>query len=217
MGDRQLTRGDFDNNEDWHRYCHEGGIEPFGRDQPFGGVGASGHYEALASAIYGQRLRDYQRAWEEWGRGEHIHFDDLKKAYRAVAFANCLGRIMSSRLDITWSTVGITADRVVAAKQGEFLDWMRRWLDRHAGWASYLWVLERGTRRGIHSHMLFYLPHGMGQKFRTDAKRALAKIVERGLVDKPGEKTIRIRARGPELAAQWFRFAYMMKGLDPHA
>jgi hypothetical protein len=213
---RPLTRDDFDNLEDWYRYCHGGGIEPFDPDKPFGQLSGNGFYGSLAGAIYGHTRREFQRAWEEWGKGDHIEFDDLKKAYRAVAFANCLGRIMSSRLDITWSTVGVAADLAVAARQRDFLDWMRRWLDRHAGWAAYLWVLERGSQRGVHTHLLFYLPPGMGKKFRTDASRALERVVGCKLVDRPREKTLRVRARGQELAAQWYRFAYMMKGLDPH-
>ena len=213
-----LTRTDFDTAEQWYRYCHEGGLDPFERDDEFNGVkNAIGPYGQLAGAIYGQTRRAYQRTWEAWGLSKDIAFEDVQRVYRAIAFANCLGRVLSTRLDVTWSTVGITSDVIVAAMQRRLLDWLRRWLDRHAGWAAYVWVLERGTRRGVHSHVMLQVPDELGAKLRRDSETALTRIVGRPLVNEENCRTILVQPRGSDVWSQWRRFRYMMKGLEPNA
>lgn len=211
-----LTRADFDTAEQWHRYRHEGGLEPFERGPAGDGVrGASGHYGELTRAIYGATRREFQRVWQGWGESRNVSFEKVQWVFRAIAFANCLGRVLSTRFDVTWSTVGVTSDRDVADAQRELLDWLRRWLDRHADWAAFVWVLERGPEKGLHSHILLHCPDGMGEKLRQDAEAALTRIAGRPLVNEPSRKTFKIQPRGADIVSQWKRFRYMMKGIDP--
>ena len=212
--DSPLTRTDFDSTEDWLRHCHEGGIEPFDL-VTFQGVWGPGQYAQLAGALYGHTRREYQRGWEGWGQSFYLTFDDLQKGYRALALANCRGRVMTTRVDITWSTLGILTDAAVAAGQVAFLDRIRRWLTRHVGGADYLWVLERGRTRGLHSHILVYVPEGLGDAFRASAERNLTAITGKALLHTPESRTMLIQPRLPDITAQWLRFRYMMKGLDP--
>lgn len=214
-----LTREDFESQDDWLRHCRQGGLDPFDLSE-FRGLVGSSRDTALASAIYGDTERAYQRSWEGWGESEYLNFEDLQKGFRALAFANCRGRVLSTRLDITWSTVGADSDITVAHRQGKFLDWMRRWLTRNANGADFFWVLERGPKFGLHSHILCCLPEiGLGKAFKAAAETNLQRIVNKPLLKTDQSSTMKIQPRSAGMAdvgTQWERFRYMMKGLHPH-
>jgi hypothetical protein len=215
FGEQQFTRADFDSHEDWLRYRWQGGLEPVDDLSQYGGVSGGGHYAALTAAVYGPTRRSYQLAWEGWGSSDHIEFEDVAQAYRAIALANCRGCVMTTRVDITWSTLDLTNEIIIRDHFRAFLDWMRRWLDRHADWPAYLWTFELGKSRGLHTHMLVYVPDDLGTVFRREAKRVLSEIVKRPLLETAQSETMRIRPRGPDINTQWIRFRYMMKGIDP--
>lgn len=82
----QLTRADFDNSEDWHRYCHQGGLLPFEREKPYRGIQPSGFYESLFAGIYGHTAREHLRSFGLFGVSHAIPARGLLKTYRAVAF-----------------------------------------------------------------------------------------------------------------------------------
>jgi hypothetical protein len=213
--ERQLTREDFDDLEDWLRYRWQGGLDPVDDLHQYRGVSGGGHYGALTAAVYGPTRRLYQVAWEGWGSSDHVEFKDVSQVYRAIALANCRGCVMTTRVDITWATLGLTNEILIRSHFTAFLDWMRRWLERHAGWAAYVWVFEYGGTYGLHTHMLVYVPEEEGEGFRREAKRVLAAIVKKPLLETPQSETMRIRPRGPDINTQWIRFRYMMKGIHP--
>lgn len=213
--DHSLTRDDFPDQESWLRHCHEGGIELDRDDQRFAGIVGNGQYESLLGAVYGHDAREHGLTWAGWGRTNAIGYKQLCKAYRAVAFANCVGFVMDTSVDITWSLQGITDDGKVMKHQTAFLDAIRRWLDRNDQWSAYLWVLERGGRFGLHTHILMHLPEDLSERFKVYAHRVLARIVKAPLVHEPAKKTLFIQARrGTSTIPQWIRFVYMMKGID---
>ena len=97
----------------------------------------------------------------------------------------------------------------------KFLDWMRRWLERHADWPAYVWVLERGKKYGLHTHMLLHVPTDLGPRFKSAATERLSEILGSPLLDTPESKTMLIQTRGPDVNTQWRRFRYLVKGIDP--
>jgi hypothetical protein len=214
--DHRLTRDDFSDNESWLRYCHEGGIDLARDNENFAGVAGGGFYGSLLASIYGHTAREYGLTWAGWGRTNAIGYGQLCKAYRAVAFANCLGLVMDTSVDITWSLQGITSDKAVGECQQAFIDAVRRWLDRNDQWAAYLWVLERGKRLGLHTHMLMHLPERLSGPFHEYSTATLSRIVRGPLVRTKEMKTLLVQPRrGVDTTPQWIRFGYMMKGVDP--
>lgn len=213
--ERPLTRDDFADREGWLRHCHEGGIDLAHENGGFNGVRGEKHYAAMLGIIYGQSRRAYEHAWAQWGVSRSLRARQLYKAYHAVAFANCLGRVLDSSLDITWSLQGIRGDHEVLRHQTAFLDAIRRWFDRNDEWAAYMWVMERGDRFGLHTHINLYIPPNLAERFRKYAAATLARIVGGPLVDANGIRTMLIQPRdGRNVIGQWARFRYVMKGLD---
>lgn len=229
--DRRLTRDDFEDYEAWLRYCHQGGIdlarEAEDSGEVFTGIDGKGFYASLLGNILGHSRREYSRAWCGRGWTSAIQVHQFEKAYRAVAFANCLGVTMNTTLDISWSTAGVTDDLLVADRQKYYLDALRRWFVRNQQWAAWLWVLERGDRFGLHTHVMLHVPDDLSQAFRRYASNTLDHIVGGRSIRTPSSKTILIRHRnGEQLISQWWWFRYIMKGItqergwvkrsDPH-
>lgn len=219
--DGGLTREDFDSHEDWLRYCHEGGLDVTEGREDFAGIRGTGYYASLHGAILGQSRRTYRHTWLEHRRvrvaTNSISRTQFSKARRAVAFANCMGMVMNTAVDITWSTVGVTGDASVARRQMAFLDALRRWFDRNGVTAAWVWVLEQGETLGLHSHILMHVPDELTLEFRNYAKATLTRIVKRPLLNTDDLKTLLIQHRRREqIIPQWWRFRYMMKGVKPN-
>ncbi len=211
-----LTRDDFPDKESWLRHCYEGGID-LAREagEDFAGLIGTGLYGHRLSSIYGATRLDYLRAWGAWGVSRSLQWQQFKKGYEAVAFANCMGVVLDTTLDITWSLQGITSDRQVADSQKAFLDAIRRWLERHDRMAAFYWVLERGARRGLHTHIALHVPDTKMYEFNTYSRATLAHIVKGPLHHVNHERTLYFQPRrGGNIFRQWQRFTYMMKGLD---
>ena len=213
--ERPLTRADFSDSEGWMRHCHEGGIDLDRTDDGFGGIVGGGPYGKLVEGIYGTTKLDFLRTWTGWGISRSLRWRQFVKGYEAIAFANCLGIVLDSSIDITWSMQGIHSDVVVAARQKAFLDAIRRWFERHDEPAAYYWVLERGSRRGLHTHITLRIPPHLVEEFNTYVNATLARVVKGPLVRTRTERTIMVKPRaGRNLIAQWNRFTYLMKALD---
>ncbi len=209
-----LTRDDFPDKESWLRHCYEGGID-LAREDSFAGVAGTGLYGHRLGAIYGPSRRAYQRTWEGWGTSAVLRTQQVKNAYKAVAFANCLGWVLDSTMDITWSLHGIVTDLDVAAKQRAFLDAIRRWFERNGMEAIFMWAIERGNRHGLHTHINLCVPRHLHEEFERYAKQRLARVVGGALIDQPDQKTTKIQLRDARnIVGQWRRFAYLMKGSD---
>lgn len=228
---RPLRRKDFDSLEGWLRYRHEAGERPFEDPAENFALPDIGHYAGLAKAVYGHNPRQFARAFEDYGVTTGITKKQYERNFRAIALANCLGMVLNTKIDITWQTVGVESDITVAARQRAFLDWLRRWLERRGAKAAWMWVLEVGSTRGLHSHILVHVPSKFqvrdkmkdagvsGPTFAEQAKKELARIVGRRLVDEPGRKTVLIRHRAAleDILFQWIWFDYRMKGLERSA
>lgn len=213
VSEDRLSREDFSTKEDWLRYCHEGGLDPYeeGARELRGG----GTYEQLLAGVFGSTRRTYERAWQARGLSTKLSAAQVKKAYRAVAFANCLGRIMNVPMTITWSTVGKADEAQVAACQHRFLELVRKWLHARKAPALWVWVLERGSRRGLHTHLLLSVPDEFKIAFRGAAGPMLETAIRRPLLNTPASKTMKKEMRSAlAVVPQWEWFKYIMKGVD---
>ncbi len=212
--DGWLTREDFDSREDWLRYRFNGGLDITEGDDRFSGISGSGYYATLLGAVLGHTRREYERAWLGRGQTDSVSVLQFQKAYRAVAFANCMGLMMNTAVDIAWSTAGVEGDLAVTARQRDLLDALRRWCDRNGLPAAWIWVLEQGPKLGLHSHILMHVPDEHVDKFRQYATVTLSRLVVKRLANTKASKTLLIAHRwGNQITPQWLRFKYMMKGL----
>lgn len=209
------TREDFFSKEDWLRFCHEGGLDPY--EEGANDLSGPGPYEQLLAGVFGSTQRRYERAWGARGLAEKLTHQQVRKAYRAVAFANCLGRVLNVSMSVTWSTVGKEGGGQVAVCQHRFLELMRKWFHRRKSPALWIWVLERGKKYGLHSHLLLSVPWHLKVAFRDDVEAMLVTAVGCPLLKTPASKTLKMEMRSHlTITPQWEWFKYMMKGVDPN-
>lgn len=149
---------------------------------------------------------------------DYISAAEFCAAYRALAFANCQGFIMDTTLDVTWSLHGVTTEEAVATRQSELLWLIGTWLkERHLPIFS-VWVLEVGPTYGLHSHIVIHMPARLEAEFRDFVAQGLTHLLCVPLRDAEESTTFKLQARGGEVTfAQWQRFRYMLKGIDPWA
>lgn len=212
-----FDRSDFDSANDYHRYLHESGL-PFEMDADFAGISGGGQSSALLAAIVGHDLYEYERSLPSKGRRwtRRLSRDQFERAYKAVAFANCLGKVMDSRMHVSLATVGIKSDHDKLEARRAFMDLLHRWFDRKGCPLMAVWVQERGKRMGLHFHVLLHVPPFLAEALKRDAVSMLEGVVGRPLIRTPAVKTMLVQPRrgNPFLldyVSQWCAFDYMMK------
>lgn len=116
---------------------------------------------------------------------------------------------------------------------GHYLRLAGQWLADRGAPATYIWLLEHSTKdheKGLHVHLLFHVPLGLGDKFRELAKDGWARQAginpKRGVVDiRPiggrrqryyyPEHAVTPDARDRRMASIKGKLRYVLKGLDP--
>ncbi|RVT93437.1 hypothetical protein [Sphingomonas crocodyli] len=171
-----------------------------------------------ADADWRLRFGRYARARKWHAITDGIGLSQFKRAYRGIAFANCLGLALNTKVDISWSTVNVVGDDVLPSLH-QWLARIDRWFERQGVPAVYFWVQEHGWRFGLHTHLFFHVPthlfriFGDGVGFNEHVRLSLEKVVRRPLVQERSVRTVRIHhAEGRPVGWQWDRFRYMMKG-----
>lgn len=209
-----LTRADFDCDEAWARHCHMGGLDPEidGRGRLVPHLG-QGPYGQLRNGIHGWtpgRARPTRRGPS---KTNGITLYDVKKFYRGLAFAAWKSCFLNSHVTVTWSLVGVRSDLAMTNAHQRLVDLMHRWLDRHnPGRAYFVWVIERGSLHGLHSHIMVHLHPADVAAFRTWLGKAVARISRNANVPKAVYVRVEL-SRGSE--AQWKHWApYFLKGSD---
>lgn len=213
--ERPLTRSDFFSDEDWRRHCLEGGLDPrTDRGRGYIPASSSGRFGGLYNAINGweaeeRSVRPYRQG------GEHLTADQYVDAYEAVATSNVLGQVMNAHVVVAWGTVGLNEEADVAGATERFLEGVRKWTDKVGVPGRWFWVLERGTRQGLHLHLLVHLPRGYRADFERWASRAIRRISGLEPLKTEQSDTLYVRLDRDEVAFQWHTFRYMLKGLRP--
>lgn len=211
-----LTRADFGNQEEWLRYCLEGGIDPLNdpelRDTYASGGGLWGQ---IFCAIYGHTPEARGRILDATDCSDALSLDEFRAAYNAVAFVGCLGMFMNTLVTVTWPTVGLASDEAVEHAQWRFLRGVDAFFASRGVWAGWVWVTERGRRRGLHTHLLAHVPITVMLQFRQWCLMEVAEIAPQALLDTPESKTIDFQYRLRPSNTHWAGFRYLFKGLNP--
>lgn len=209
-----LTRDDFETQEDWARYLHEGGfgqeIDGRGRLVPHQ---SRGHYSQLRNAIYGGEPGPANATRSGPSTTTGVTAYDAQKLYFAMAFAAWHSSYLNCHIVVTWSLVGVVADKDVATAHQRLMDLIRRWLQRGGSEGQFVWVIERGRKRGLHSHILLRMNPSEAFELRQWLYRAVARISHKDAVPKT---TIFVRPSALfNGEAQWkFWGKYFLKGSD---
>jgi hypothetical protein len=144
----------------------------------------------------------------------------MKAALHAIVIGLPLNRFIT----INWALAGI--DDAPAA-QAAFLKLLRDWLGSLEQATAYVWVQERGTAMGIHSHILIHIPPSLirrlGQLQRGWLKRIGATTKKGTICSKPIGLTSHVAlSSDPETHAAYRQnldevVAYILKGADTKA
>jgi hypothetical protein len=216
--ERQLTRDDFADNEGWLRHLHDGGLFPAERHGvPFEPQRGGGHYASLYRAINGHTEREFARAWLAWGWSAFITYEQVVKSYHAAIYANAQDRVLNAFTTITWSTVRVESDVLISACHDRFLEGLRKWHEQFGIELAAIWVLERGRRRGLHTHVLLNIPKKLEKQFAVWVERNVQTIVGVPLLKTEDSSTVDVQVRGDrDLNGQWGWLRYIWKGIDPN-
>lgn len=210
-----LNRADFGDAASYARAMFAGGFDVqdrWGRQQY--ALGDDDRSRALAASVPVPVQRptyvsEYLTAKEFW------------KRYHSVAVANFTGLVLSWMLTVSWDSVGLSGGAAWSAHKA-FMELMRKWRQERDLPEAWVWVRENGRTLGDHSHILMSLERRHEADCRAWAMRAVETIT--GVVPltkTEGQPTQTVHlSRGHstlhrDTAAQWRRFQYISKGLNP--
>lgn len=149
--------------------------------------------------------------------------------HRAVATAHLQGLELNVLTSITWTLQGLETDADIQKASAKWRALLQKYLrSKMKPWGlvgvAFIWVHERGLRRGMHSHLQVHIPFGMLHAYRKWAERALKRVTGRppfdGEVKGQRERAIKIeeikprRSGQPRIDAQWAVFNYLTKGIS---
>lgn len=216
--ERRHTRDDYHSGEDYLRYLHESGLEPYDRyGRPRADVTGPSPYPALVRAIYGTPPTRRAAA-----ATTGLERKDLLKLYKAVALANLQGHVLDTFTTIAWSTLGYVQDRAVDVEHRHFMEVFRHWCDDNDIPCAAIWTKERGDKHGLHSHILACVPDHLQTAYRVWAKGALERRTGQALLRPiwnqatPKVSTLHIsdpKGGRADWENQWEVFHYMTKGI----
>jgi hypothetical protein len=94
--------------------------------------------------------------------GNHaLSLEDGRKIRASVRHAAAIGLPFNRFVTIAWELAGVED---IHAAQRTFCKFLYDWLKRQEAGVAYLWVLERGSTLGVHSHMLIHVPPALARR-----------------------------------------------------
>lgn len=142
-----------------------------------------------------------------------LDLDQVRGLINAFAFAESTARPLNAHLTVTWRHAWDYCEGTLPAMQVRLLDRVTRFLRRHGVCTSYIWVRERVSRQGLHTHVLLHLgpiPGRMAGK--------LKQFIDESLILAPGGAHVSHAAYGAGTARMRLgTLKYLLKGLDPAA
>lgn len=146
-----------------------------------------------------------------------ITYSEFCDAYEAFAFANCCGVVLDTRVDVTWSTIGLVSEAMVARAHRAFLELLGVRLGQMTVSLTYVAVHEVGTTRDLHTHYTMFVPPGLAKPFERICATSLAAAAKRTLNLARDSRTLNVDVGEQSVSSQWSRFRYVMKGVSPNA
>lgn len=171
--------------------------------------------ELQIDGIGGEWWACARREQEAVRAGHRINYgltvEDFSEGYAAIAYANACGVVMDSVLDVTWSTFGMWDHERIAACHHALVEYLS------ANFGCIEWVLELGSKRGLHSHLMFDTTALADFTVEGLIRRYLILITDEEPIKDESGSTFHYRHGKGDVWAQWARFKYQMKGLSPYA
>jgi hypothetical protein len=117
-------------------------------------------------------------------RSEGLSGTQLDNLIAAKRHANAIGFPFNRMVTIHWEEAGLLLQDMPLAT-GQFIDRLKKTLERHGSRTAYLWTHEGGTIKGGHCHLLIHVPGRLVAKVTKLQRRWLRKIS-----GKPYRKTV---------------------------
>lgn len=108
---------------------------------------------------------------------------EMERAYEAIMRLHCMGLNFNIWYTCTWRSVELTTDEQVAEAIEDHIEHLRHWMKDEAlkvheePEIHYIWVVERGRKRGLHMHVLLHLPKKIPlRKFEREVSQSIFTI-----------------------------------------
>lgn len=138
----------------------------------------------------------------------YLSFNQVAQLGNAAAFAASMGHPLNAQITLAWECVPGFSAYDLPQLQGALMLRLGQWLRRHGVTLRCVWVRERVSGRGLHSHLLLSLPSTL----REEAQAFLT--ASGGFVDTARSKGVWVEC-GAGTAAAWAgSLRYFAKGLD---
>ena len=117
-------------------------------------------------------------------RSEGLSGAQLDGLIAAKCHATAIGLPFTRMVTIHWEEAGLLLQDMPWAT-GQFIDRLKKTLERHGSQTAYLWTHEGGATKGGHCHLLIHVPAGLVSKVLKLQRGWLRKIT-----GKPYRKTV---------------------------
>lgn len=147
-----------------------------------------------------------------------ITYAQFCDAYEAFSYANARGLIMDTRVDVTWSSMGLLTEVDILAAHRSFIDLLAARFQQAGMPFACVAVFEVGATRGLHTHYTMHVPQSYyATAFEELCETTLICAVGRKLTKSDGNRTMNVDLGSSSIVSQWQRFRYVMKGVSPNA
>ena len=110
-------------------------------------------------SVYGESLSPSKYAHQ----GATLKKGDLLKLANAHAFAAGRGKPLNAFLTLHWELAGYGEDADHQQIHDQLISQrLHHWLTRHHIPVAFIWVREKGLRKGVHTHLHLHLPREQG-------------------------------------------------------
>ena len=99
----------------------------------------------------------------------------------AAGFADQLGLPLNRFVTVRWE--GRQSIGTIQTRQGLLIERMSKWLRYRNVPPAYLWVIENGLARGLHSHILIHVPSEHLKAFKRKAPTWIDGTIDKSTVD----------------------------------
>ena len=99
----------------------------------------------------------------------------------AAGFADQLGLPLNRFVTVLWE--GGQSIGTIQTRQGLFIERMSKWLRYRNVSPAYLWVIENGPAKGLHSHILIHVPSKHLKAFKRKAPTWVDGPIDKSTVD----------------------------------
>jgi hypothetical protein len=137
-----------------------------------------------------------------------LSFTQVAQLANAAAFAASLGYPLNAQITFAWHSIPSFSACALPQLQGALMLRFGQWLKRRGVTLRYVWVRERVSGRGLHSHALLSLPPAL----KEEAKAFLT--ASGGFVDTTRTKGVWVECGARTPAAWAGSLRYFAKGLD---